>query len=312
MQNEVESQVIQRSKLEAQRYQPRLHPADIHERDDIIGIRIVDNVPVLCKPSRVASWYHRQTWVLNFMTLVCQVVDNASLDGEYYFGLHDSYNEDFGIFVFSRLSDNMNCLVPDIAGMNNYDNKLAAVDAQNFDSKLDKALFIGSSTGSLNPAENLRLQLCDWARDKNEVDAFTSSVVQIPEADVAKAYPSYKSFVSKYMSIEDQLKYKHVINVDGNTASWERFPWILNSNSLCIKNVSDHLCWFYPLMHEYKCYLEYNCPADISDIVLKVSNEDKKKIIKNAQTFVKEYLDMKTTLLYTVNLIHEVSLLTSS
>jgi hypothetical protein len=52
--------------------------------------------------------------------------------------------------------------------------------------------------------------------------------------------------------------YRHLISVDGNTAAWDRIPWIMASNSILWKQKSNHECWYYPLMKPNEHYIEFD------------------------------------------------------
>lgn len=293
------------AKCEAQRYSPKL--GDITNDDDKIQITITNNVPVLTKKSGdPAFWGFRENAVFQFFQRVCVFASRHSvlLNGSYTAGLHDSYIDNLGILVLARNAESHNCMLPDIPSMNGH--KLYKDDIP-FEKKRDKAIFVGCTTGVSDPAKNQRLQLCNWALSVNDVDAYINAIVQMQPIDVVRVYPNCVKFITNFMNVHAQLEYKHVINVDGNTSSWERLPWILNSNSLCIKNKSPEMCWFYPLLRNGTQYCEYNDFSDILDI-MRMNDFEKRQIILNANVFADVYLhDPDVPLLYTTVLLANIS-----
>jgi hypothetical protein len=49
---------------------------------------------------------------------------------------------------------------------------------------------------------------------------------------------------SHRVKIHDHLNYKYLISVDGNTAAWQRVPWIMLSGSVPLLVDSSIESWF--------------------------------------------------------------------
>jgi hypothetical protein len=107
------------------------------------------------------------------------------------------------------------------------------------------------------------------------------------------------------MSLEEQYKYRYIISIDGNTSAWDRVPWILNSNSVLLMKKSEHKCWYYDFLIPNVHYIPFDDDTDLEAIVL--SNEDRSKIIKNANQFVKDYLAYDKHKLYMQYLLQAMS-----
>lgn len=52
----------------------------------------------------------------------------------------------------------------------------------------------------------------------------------------------YQRFTPEIRSVDDHIKYKYLISVDGNTASWGIVPWILQSKSLLLSQTEIRYC----------------------------------------------------------------------
>ena len=49
----------------------------------------------------------------------------------------------------------------------------------------------------------------------------------------------------RFRSIDEALKYKYLISIDGMTAAWKRVPWIMQSDSVLFKTTTKMYQWFY-------------------------------------------------------------------
>ena len=48
-----------------------------------------------------------------------------------------------------------------------------------------------------------------------------------------------------YRTLDDHLKHKYLLSVEGNSAAWKRIPWIMASNSVLFKTTEYSYQWFY-------------------------------------------------------------------
>ena len=92
-------------------------------------------------------------------------------------------------------------------------------------------------------------------------------------------------------SKHDHLKNKYLLSVDGWTAAWGRISWILNSNSVLVKQKSTIVQWYYSEMIDGVHYIEI--PENFEIDKLKewaFENDEKaKKIADNGHDL---YLDL--------------------
>ena len=108
-----------------------------------------------------------------------------------------------------------------------------------------------------------------------------------------------------WISIQEQLQYKYLIDVDGNSAAWSRFYWTLLSQSVVFKQITDNEEWFYKALSPYVHYIPV--AEDFSDLLEKIEwakeNEDEvQKIARNGTEFAAHHLseEMIYTYLYYV------------
>lgn len=163
-------------------------------------------------------------------------------------------------------------------------NQISSVDIP-IDEKIGKAIFRGSDTGAKHNGSVQRINLCKRYRGSEKVDAKITNFVESPfEDDIA----------GPYTSISDQLKYKFILNVNGNTTSWERLIWAMKSNSVCLfvrpPSHQDEISWYYHLfdiMHG----VVYVDECSVSNFVTQFV-EDKKylQMVKTSQKYLADIL----------------------
>jgi hypothetical protein len=240
------------------------------------------------------SYEARTNDTINFIKKVLEMTKH-NLDGIYCIGMDDASHNHKGLLVFSKTMGEQNVLIPDLYATYNYNGKLNIND--NIDNKKNEMIFVGSSTGNYNPLFNNRLKICnDALKYPDTIKCYISNVCQISKEKIKNVFPLYENFLSNNLSIEEQLNYKYIISIDGNTSAWDRVPWILNSKSILVKHKSDELCWYYYLLKKNVHYLEFETVEDLKKILDENKNYD--YIIKNANDFVKKYLTLDIHLKY--------------
>lgn len=217
---------------------------------------------------------------------------------------HNTREYPHSILGFSKdTSDDVNICMPDRYAMADYRGMLSVTDPIPLESKRNALLFIGSSTGKLDPAKNTRLQVCAFAKSRTYVNAWISEVVNLDSSQVPEAirHPP--------MTIPEQHTYRHLLVVDGNTACWDRLPWILASGSVCWKLDSTHECWYYPLLkpwiHYVPCTLE-----NLDETWARVSGDLdlQRTIVNNANAFATHVLSHEGHALYMHTLLESMKL----
>jgi hypothetical protein len=273
--------------------------------EDIIEIEIIDNVASLTSSSN-DGFRGREQIVFHFIKNVAQSFP-LPINLKMNISLHDKENDREGLFVFSKFKHQKQFLLPDLYAMMEYSSKIDRMDNISIHDKQHGAIFIGSSTGDLNAIVNERLQLCNYYKNHNFIKCYISNVCQISHNDVSFVYPEYNFFLKRHMQLSEQLIYKYVISVDGNTCAWDRVPWTLNSNSVSLKKKSETECWYYTAMKPDIHYIEFGDNSEIIDIVNNTSNKTREEIVKNANKFVDDYIRVHNQQMYLGYLLHYCS-----
>ena len=122
--------------------------------------------------------------------------------------------------------------------------------------------------------------------------------------NIESTFNQYGLFDS-YSSQEDQLGYKYLIAIDGN--SWpSSLQWQLFSYATILKQESDFLEYYYNALKPYVHYVPYR--TDCSDLEEKINwlkshDAQAQEIAKNARAFADENISLETMAAYYYHLI---------
>ena len=207
------------------------------------------------------------------------------------------------VLGFSKdVRDAVNICIPDRYAMMGYRGMLDIPDPVPLDSKRNVMLCIGSSTGTLDPATNQRLRVCEFAASREYLRAHISEIVNLDPRDVPAPY------LHEPMTIPEQHAFRHLLVVDGNTACWDRLPWILASGSVCWKLDSSHECWYYPLLTPWVHYIP--CSLETLDATWALVSQDielQRRIVRRATEFARTVLSHESHALYTRTLLDTIA-----
>ena len=114
----------------------------------------------------------------------------------------------------------------------------------NFYNKNNKLFWAGSPQNHFN---NIRYNILDM-QVKNNNNKFIDS------------YYGYKT-------IEDALKYKFIVSLEGWSSSWDRTVWVSNSDSILFKDSnSNHKCFYDIFFKPYEHFIPYK--KELNNIIL--------------------------------------------
>ena len=201
-------------------------------------------------------------------------------DVDFIISLEDGFdsNPDLGpCFVFAKRKQVESLiLVPDIKAMTGYSRlrKIIHEASQTmpWKDKISKTFWRGSSTGGRFTLDNwdrfarTKLVLLSLQHPK-EIDARFHSLLQCTQE--VRQLMKRKGLISSSVKKEDHLKYKFLVDVDGNSCSYERYFWLLASNSLVLKQTTPNIQWYYGALEPYVHYLPIK--EDLSDLLEKMA-----------------------------------------
>lgn len=240
---------------------------------------------------------------------------------DFVVSLEDGFGGNPGLgpcFVFAKKRDvDSLILIPDIKALVGYAKLRKMIPQANekfpWEKKLAKGFWRGSTTGgysTLTAWEHLmrsQLVLLSLAHP-DEVDARFHAAVQCdPEVPLLlKA----KGMMGKSTTKPGHLKFKYLIDVDGNSCSYERYFWLLLSNSLVLKQMTDNVQWYYGGLEPYRHFVPVK--KDLSDLLDQIEwarthDIEAQLIAEEATQFVKDNLSPEDTALYLYLLLNEYS-----
>jgi hypothetical protein len=204
-------------------------------------------------------------WSNYLTTSIFPNVDpNINISGFYNIELHDSYtylknNKNYkNVFTFSKFKhDPSPILIPDPYMICNWGNSLNSLnDDQDWDKKMNKVCFYGTTTGIRDPFQNERIKLCLWARDKRQYcDFYITNVAQMSLDDFKKVN-GFDDIYHQRVTMEQQSKYKYHLMIDGNTCRFD--VWHFKMNNVIFKYPSNEMLWYYPFLQDDNHYVEVN------------------------------------------------------
>lgn len=239
-------------------------------------------------------------------------------DVDFIISLEDGFYEDLGVplFVYAKSQAARSLvLIPDFKALTGYSTLRKEIEKGNqkwsWESKKVKAFWRGSTTGGWLTTQNwdklARVKLALLASAYPEkLDACITGVVQC-DPEIPELIKS-KGLLSKRTTQANHLKYKYLVDVDGNSCSFERYFWVLLSNSVVLKQITPNIQWYYGGLKPYQHFVPVK--EDLSDLLEKIEwaqthDAEAKQIAANATQFVKNSLSQEDIFLYTTHLLRE-------
>ena len=243
----------------------------------------------------------------------------SDVKGFYNIELHDSYtylnnDKDYrNVLTFTKFKDDAGpVVVPDPYMICNWGNTLQNIhDNIPFENKLDKVIFFGTTTGSRNPIENIRLKACSWALDKQDLcEIKITKVAQMTEADIVSAWGASKwkeMYLPRMVHHVEQMKYKYFLDLPGNTEKFDR--WNFKTNCLTLKLRTNEMLWYYPMMRAKSEYVEVDDLNRLEDVCDFYNNNHNaaKMIIGNANRLAAELFRPYCHTYYTIKLFESLA-----
>ena len=241
------------------------------------------------KPSPVLEFKKRYSDTFEYRVHILAVLIQQialrypGIKGEYIFCVTDCRKDDgLGptIAYGKKKDDYSNFLIPDSDFIESsaYESDSKVINQLSkqipWSSKQATAFWRGSSTGRyLNGdkwQENIRVKLCLIAKevnDKLKLDAALTRIVQCNKEENVERLRA-AGVVGEYVPFNEFVKYKYLIDVDGNACAWSSLFRKLYSNSVVLKVESDNTQWYYDSLIPWEHYIPIK--SDLSDLSEKI------------------------------------------
>jgi hypothetical protein len=182
---------------------------------------------------------------------------NLYLNCKILFNLTDGIdeNEYYTRICFSAALDSNHILMPDLHLFYHIQTIDQHLDGDSlFESKQDKIAFYGSDSGLIDESLlNQRVKFCSKAFGNDSVISKISNFVHFTEDMLEDLGVKKEEISAQPVSIKDQLDYKYILNIDGNTSSWDRILWAMSSNCYFIhlkSNKNKSVNWYMPYVYK--------------------------------------------------------------
>ncbi|KAA3620797.1 MAG: hypothetical protein DWQ08_14960 [Proteobacteria bacterium] len=189
--------------------------------------------------------------------------------------------------------------------------------------KIAEAIWRGAPTGQHNSDDtwrkNLRIRLCFHARRNRDIlDAGLTSFAQTSPG--ASESIRRAGLVRNRLTEYQQMYYKYLLNVDGNSCSWSGAYWKLLSNSLMIQVVNDdpqdlggdhgigYRQWYHHWLENGRHYLGCEM-SDLREVIEWARDHDREceEIAGAATSFARSRLTPDVGKIYTTEVLRELS-----
>jgi hypothetical protein len=232
-----------------------LRPQEIHARINKEGVHIIRQHD----SQEVAR-------IRTFMNLISSCgVDFSDVDFEtiIYFGDDLTFYDDGAPrLCFTRRKNDRNILIPDphIFNVTQLVSHFGEWDCD-FKNKKDEAVFAGSYCGGSKPEENQRFKFC-WDNQDNKLGNFkiTNFFMNVVPNGHVKYLEEYdwNKIYGDFLAPCDQMQYKYIFNINGETNCWDRLLWAMYSNSVCmyLTPKRNDMSWYYHYFKTFGAFLK--------------------------------------------------------
>jgi hypothetical protein len=180
-----------------------------------------------------------------------------------------------------------------------------------WDKKLNKAFWRGGSNDQEYTCDNFE------KKPRVIISKLSQKYFDLLDAGITRSWffqledlLRENNLIKEHFSVKKHLEYKYLPVLDGCMCTYPGYQWRLLSNSICFKQQSNQIQWFYLALKPYEEYIPIK--NDMSDLLEKISwaqkNDDKcKKIAKNATDFALNNLSMEDMYVYLFEVLKKYS-----
>lgn len=208
-------------------------------------VKLIGNNPVVDQ-SRLNHFY-------GFMSHVMAKY-NLNVHFKFILNTHDeAYMGDFPVWGFTKHELGKSLCVVD-PHLLQYLKASRIKDNQKFADKIDKFVFRGSDTGAYpNLKNNERFYIANAIKKDDRFNVKVSNLVRYDKDSIEYFGVKAEDVVGAPMTKEQQLEYKYILDINGNTAAWDRNCWVMGTNSVLIKiatKPSAEKLWYSNYMYD--------------------------------------------------------------
>jgi hypothetical protein len=259
--------------------------------EDVFIKRESDGLRIFTSANANRGSLDRLRFILSYLTN--SIAKYVPIGDGIFVGLGDllghSYNTKYPTLCFSKTKDTNAILIPNVDFFSGhlYDSLKQINHDIPFEHKKNESIFTGGSTGSID--NNTRVKYSLLCVDKYNHHGYISHICQGSIQEWTDKYPAIQSLVRGQILIPEQLKYKILVNIDGNTLCWSRLYWQMKSNSIPVYiNPNREHVQFFDYINKDDCYISSSLEDcfNVYDYILDSKNaEHVAQVIKNGKTY---------------------------
>ncbi|WP_174300021.1 glycosyl transferase family 90 [Caulobacter sp. S45] len=181
--------------------------------------------------------------------------------------------EGLPLFSFQKRRHAANLLLPDIDLLEfGYFEHAHWRDRTRYRQKRNQAIFVGSTTGetlTLDTVRRLatpRLRAAQAFRNSRRVIFQLPNVVQCDSEETAAAARAL-GFGETFVSWPEQMRYRHILSIDGNGATCSRVAVALHSNGTLVRYESDYELFYFKGLQPWVHFVPVAQDADVEAVV---------------------------------------------
>lgn len=208
-----------------------------------------DNLQILRQnPSQ--DWLRFQNFIELLKLALPKVKNklNCELILNMYEGVYEQKNQRF---CYTAKPNSRQILIPDSHCFETA-RKVVTLPDKPFPEKKRGSVFAGSDTGKRH-SDGWTMRSLVSATYKDS--PLICSKLTYLDADTEKRLigkVSVDEIHAQPLGLKEQLDYQIILNIDGNSTSWERLVWAMASNSLCVYikpfDSENMVSWYYPVI----------------------------------------------------------------
>ncbi len=176
-------------------------------------------------------------------------------------------------FAFQKQRGETSLLLPDVDLLEfDYFDHRTWIDRTRYRAKRNQAIFVGSTTGETLTLEKVaalatpRLRAASAFKDSPRVVFKLPNVVQCDTEETATAVRAL-GFGEGFVSWPEQLRYRHILSIDGNGATCSRVAIALLSHCTLLRYASDYELFYFKGLEPWIHFVPIACDADVEAVV---------------------------------------------
>ncbi len=227
--------------------------------------------------------------------------------------MHDELGTQFDVPVFAMAKNRTNhrqVLFPDFEALREAFKVTSAFDITkefvSWEKKRNQMIWRGTTgqhplkdcnSSKYDPRCYSRVRLCELSQQfPDKIDAKFTEYTQ-----GAGEVPFLEQFRGNYVPYDDQVYYKYLMLIDGNSCSYTSSGWKWFTNSVVFKENSESIQWYYNFLIPYTHYIPVK--EGLGDLLEKLAwareNDGwAKSIARNAREFALSHITKDWTMLY--------------